>query len=120
MASYVGENLFLKKSAALLLLLLGIVLIVIGVYEDAWAVASLGTVCFLGGVFFLCLRLSRATVINCKAVRWRLGRSTQPLVTPGESHAKRGICRLPLRHRAKMIVCSRAASTNGLMPAVGP
>lgn len=57
MASYVGENLLVKKSAVVLLLLLGIVLIVIGLHEEAWPVTSLGTVCFLGGVFLLVFKI---------------------------------------------------------------
>jgi len=57
MASYAGENLLVKKSAAVLLLLLGIVLIVIGLYEEAWPVTSLGAVCFLGGVFLLVFKI---------------------------------------------------------------
>ncbi|OKO73871.1 MULTISPECIES: hypothetical protein [Bradyrhizobium] len=57
MASYVGENLLVKKSAAVLLLLLGIVLIVIGLHEDFWTVASLGALSLLGGVFLLVLKI---------------------------------------------------------------
>jgi len=57
MASYVGENLLAKKFAAVLLLLLGIVLIVIGLYEDSWPVASLGALSLLGGVFLLVLKI---------------------------------------------------------------
>lgn len=57
MASYVGENLLVKKAAAVLLLLLGIVLIVIGLREDSWPVASLGAISLLGGVFVLVLKI---------------------------------------------------------------
>ena len=57
MASYVGERLFVKKSAAVFLLLLGIVLIVIGQHEDSWPVASLGALSLLGGVFLLVLKI---------------------------------------------------------------
>ena len=57
MASYVGESLLVKKSAAVLLLLLGIVLIVVGLHEDSWPVASLGTLSLLGGVFLLVLKI---------------------------------------------------------------
>ena len=57
MAGYVGENLLVKKSAAILLLLLGIVLIVVGLHEDSWPVASLGALSLLGGVFLLVLKI---------------------------------------------------------------
>jgi uncharacterized membrane protein HdeD (DUF308 family) len=57
MASYVGESLLVKKSAAILLLLLGIVLIVIGLNGDSWPVASLGALSLLGGVFLLVLKI---------------------------------------------------------------
>lgn len=57
MASYVGESLLVKKSAAVILLLLGIVLIVIGLHEDSWPVSSLGALSLLGGVFLLVLKI---------------------------------------------------------------
>ena len=57
MAGYVGENLLVKKSAAILLLLLGIVLIVIGLNADSWPLASLGALSLLGGVFLLVLKI---------------------------------------------------------------
>ena len=57
MASYVGESLLVKKSAAILLLLLGIVLIVIGLNADSWPLASLGALSLLGGVFLLVLKI---------------------------------------------------------------
>ena len=57
MASYVGESLFVRKSAAILLLLLGVVLIVIGLHEDYWSVTSLGALSLLGGVFLLVLKI---------------------------------------------------------------
>jgi drug/metabolite transporter (DMT)-like permease len=57
MATNVGENLLVKKSAAVLLLLLGIVLIVIGQHEDSWLVASLGALSLLGGVFLFVLKI---------------------------------------------------------------
>ena len=57
MATNVGENLLVKKSAAVLLLLLGIVLIVTGLHENSWPVASLGALSLLGGVFLLVLKI---------------------------------------------------------------
>jgi hypothetical protein len=57
MASYVGKSLLVKKSAAVLLLLLGIVLIVIGQHENSWLVASLGALFLLSGVFLLVLKI---------------------------------------------------------------
>jgi hypothetical protein len=57
MAGYVGENLLVKKSAGVLLLLLGILLIVIGLYEEAWPVVSLGALSFIGGVFLFVLKI---------------------------------------------------------------
>jgi membrane-bound ClpP family serine protease len=57
MVSYVGESLLVKKTAAVLLLLLGIVLIVIGMHDDSWSVASLGALSLLGGVFLLVLKI---------------------------------------------------------------
>jgi len=57
MASYVGESLLVKKSAAILLILLGIVLLVIGLYEETWPVISLGVLCFLGGVFLVVFKI---------------------------------------------------------------
>ena len=58
MASYVGGSLLVKKSAGVLLLLLGILLIVIGLYENAWPVVSLGAVSFIGGIFLLVLKIA--------------------------------------------------------------
>ena len=57
MASYVGESLLVKKSAAVLLLLFGIVLIVIGMHENSWPVASLRALSLLGGVILLVLKI---------------------------------------------------------------
>ena len=57
MASYVGESLLIKKFATVLLLLLGIVLIVIGMHENSWPVASLGALSLLGGVILLVLKI---------------------------------------------------------------
>ena len=57
MASDVGQSLFVKKSAAVLLLLLGIVLIVIGMNENSWPAASLGALSLLGGVILLVLKI---------------------------------------------------------------
>ena len=57
MTSYVGESLFFKKTAAVLLLLLGIVLIVTGLHENSWPVASLGALSLLGGVVLLVLKI---------------------------------------------------------------
>jgi hypothetical protein len=57
MASYVGKSLLVKKSSAVLLLLIGIVLIVIGQHENSWLVASLGALSLLGGVFLLVLKI---------------------------------------------------------------
>jgi uncharacterized membrane protein HdeD (DUF308 family) len=57
MASYVGKSLLVKKSAAVILLLLGILLIAIGQYEHSWPVASLGALSLLGGVFLLVLKI---------------------------------------------------------------
>jgi hypothetical protein len=59
MASYVGENLLVKKSAAVLLLLLGIVLIVIGLHEDYSSITTLGALSLVGGVFLLALKIVR-------------------------------------------------------------
>jgi len=68
MASYVGESLLVKKSAAVLLLLLGIVLIVVGLHEDSGRLPRSELFLCLAAFFFLCLRLSRATkVISSKA-----------------------------------------------------
>jgi hypothetical protein len=57
MASDVGESFLVKKSAAILLLLLGIVLIVIGMSGGYWLVASLGALSLLGGVILLALKI---------------------------------------------------------------
>jgi hypothetical protein len=54
MATCVGQNLLVKKSAAIVLLLLGIVLIVIGLGEDSSAVITLGAVSFAGRRFPSC------------------------------------------------------------------
>ena len=59
MATYVGQNLLVKKSAAIVLLLLGIVLIVIGLGEDSSAVITLGALSLLGGAFLLVLKIIR-------------------------------------------------------------
>jgi hypothetical protein len=59
MASYVGETLLLKKSAAVFLLLLGIVLVVFGLNEE-WSLAiALGCLSLLGGVALLVLKIVR-------------------------------------------------------------
>jgi len=57
MATSAGQILFVKKSAAVLLLLLGVVLVVIGAHEDSWLVASLGALSLLAGVFLLVLKI---------------------------------------------------------------
>ncbi|WP_407180833.1 hypothetical protein [Bradyrhizobium sp. STM 3562] len=57
MTSYLGKSLLVKKSAAVLLLLLGIVLIVVGLHENSWPIASLGALSLLGGVFLLVLKI---------------------------------------------------------------
>ena len=59
MATSAGQTLFVKKSAAVILLLLGVVLIVIGAHEDSWLVASLGALSLLAGVFLLVLKIIR-------------------------------------------------------------
>ena len=64
MATYLGQNLLVKKSAAIVLLLLGIVLIVIGLGEDSSAVITLGAVSLLAGVFLLVLKIIRRNQAN--------------------------------------------------------
>jgi uncharacterized membrane protein HdeD (DUF308 family) len=64
MASYVGESLLVKKFAAVLLLLLGIVLIVIGLHEDYSSITTLGALSLLGGVFLLVLKIVRRNQSN--------------------------------------------------------
>jgi len=59
MATDVGQTLFVKKSAAVLLLLLGIVLIVIGLNEETSMVTTLGALSLLGGLVLLVLKIVR-------------------------------------------------------------
>jgi len=59
MATSVGQTLFVKKSAAILLLLLGIILIVIGLHEDSSPLATLGALSLIGGVFLFVLKIIR-------------------------------------------------------------
>ncbi|OAF09957.1 hypothetical protein AYJ54_12225 [Bradyrhizobium centrolobii] len=54
-----GEYLLAKKSAAVLLLLLGIVLVVIDLHEETLPIAMLGALSLLGGVFLLVLKIVR-------------------------------------------------------------
>jgi len=64
MATCVGQNLLVKKSAAIVLLLLGIVLIVIGLGEDSSAVITLGALSLLAGVLLLVLKIVRRNQAN--------------------------------------------------------
>jgi hypothetical protein len=57
MATYAGEALLLKKSAAVFLLLLGIVLIVVGLSEQSSPVITIGSLSLLGGVLLLVFKI---------------------------------------------------------------
>ena len=59
MATYAAQTLFIKKSAAIILLLLGIFLLVTGLFEDIAALTVLGTLAFLGGLFLMVLKIVR-------------------------------------------------------------
>jgi uncharacterized membrane protein HdeD (DUF308 family) len=59
MATYAAQNLIVKKSAAIALLLLGIILLVIGLFEDVSALTALGVLALLGGLFLLVLKIVR-------------------------------------------------------------
>ena len=55
MTTHGGETLLLKKSAAILFLLLGILLIVVGLNEQSSCVIAFGILSLLGGVLLLVL-----------------------------------------------------------------
>ncbi len=59
MASYPGETLLAKKSAAVFLLLLGILLIVVGLHEESSPVIAVGCLSLLGGVSLLVFKIVR-------------------------------------------------------------
>jgi drug/metabolite transporter (DMT)-like permease len=59
MATYVGETLLVKKFAAVLLLLLGILLIVAGLNEQSSPIVAFGILSLLGGVLLLVLKIVR-------------------------------------------------------------
>ena len=59
MATYVGETLLVKKFAAVLLLLLGILLIVVGLNEQSSPIVAFGILSLLGGVLLLVLKIIR-------------------------------------------------------------
>jgi len=59
MATYVGETLLVKKFAAVLLLLLGILLIVVGLNEQSSPIVAFGILSVLGGVLLLVLKIIR-------------------------------------------------------------
>jgi hypothetical protein len=59
MATYGGETLLLKKSAAVLFLLLGILLVVVGLNEPSSPVVAFGILSLLGGVLLLVLKIIR-------------------------------------------------------------
>ena len=59
MASDVSETLLLKKSAAVFLLLLGIVLVVIGLHEESSPVLAIGCLSLIGGVCLLVYKIVR-------------------------------------------------------------
>jgi drug/metabolite transporter (DMT)-like permease len=59
MATYVGETLLIKKFAAVLLLLLGILLIVVGLNEQSSPIVAFGILSLLGGVLLLVLKIVR-------------------------------------------------------------
>jgi len=59
MASYVGESLLVKKSAAVILLLLGILLTVVGLHQESSLVIALGFLALLGGVLLLVFKIVR-------------------------------------------------------------
>jgi drug/metabolite transporter (DMT)-like permease len=59
MATSVGETLLVKKFAAVLLLLLGILLIVVGLNEQSSPIVAFGILSLLGGVLLLVLKIIR-------------------------------------------------------------
>jgi uncharacterized protein with PQ loop repeat len=59
MASYVGETLLVKKLGAVVFLLLGILLIVVGLNEQSSPVIAFGILSLLGGVLLLVLKIVR-------------------------------------------------------------
>lgn len=59
MASYVGESLLVKKSAAVLLLLLGILLTVVGLHEESSPAIAVGCLSLLGGALLLVFKIVR-------------------------------------------------------------
>ena len=59
MASYVGESLLVKKSAAVLLLLLGILLTVVGLREESSPAIAVGCLSLLGGALLLVFKIVR-------------------------------------------------------------
>jgi drug/metabolite transporter (DMT)-like permease len=59
MASYVSESLLLKKSAAVFLLLLGILLVVVGLHEESSPAIAVGCLSLLGGVLVLVYKIVR-------------------------------------------------------------
>ena len=64
MATQTGEVLLFKKSAALILMLLGILLIVVGLHEDSSPIIAVGALSFLGGVVLLVLKIVRRNQAN--------------------------------------------------------
>jgi uncharacterized membrane protein HdeD (DUF308 family) len=64
MATYAGEALFAKKSMAIILLLLGIVLIVFGLNEQSSLVMTVGFLSFLAGVVLLVVKIVRRNQAN--------------------------------------------------------
>jgi hypothetical protein len=59
MASYVRESLLIKKSGAVFLLLLGILLTVVGLHEESSPVVAVGFLSLLGGILLLVLKFVR-------------------------------------------------------------
>ena len=64
MATYGGEILLHKKSAAVFFLLLGILLIVVGLNEQSSPVIAFGILSLLGGVLLLALKIVRRNQDN--------------------------------------------------------
>ena len=64
MASYVGETLLFKKSAAVILILVGILLSVVGINEQSSPTIVVGVLCFLGGVLLLVFKIVRRNQSN--------------------------------------------------------
>ena len=59
MASYVGESLLVKKSAAVLLLLFGIFLTVVGLLEESLPIIAVGFLSLPGGILLLVFKIVR-------------------------------------------------------------